>query len=199
MKPAAILLVAVACGALSTASAAAPGPPPSDLSPQPWYVLTQEGGGMGRFTDDVVVFSKVRGGRATFWIAERVRSEKYVGLKPPEVTRQWIDGRRCPALAGVLARGVATPVRAMAPPTTTEESGGVSDTPVTRLSGPASGTGNPGARVSRSDYMGPLARWWRESDKALQACWTVNPVADGPARIRPQLATPEGVRFMKAF
>lgn len=198
MRHCSILLAAFAC-ALSTASAAAPGPPPEDLHPQPWYVLTREGGGMGRYTDDVVVFSKVRGDRATFWVAERVRSEKYVGLKPPEVTRQWIDGRRCPALAGVLAKGVAAPVRAMAPPTTKEESGWVSDTPVVRLSGPASGTDNPGARVSRSDFMGPLARWWRESDKALQTCWSANPVTDGPARVRSQLGSPEAIRFFKAL
>lgn len=196
MRRHAILFAALAHGALATA---APGPPPSDLNPQPWYVLTREGGGMGQFTDDVVVFSKVRGGRATFWIAERVRSEKYVGLKPPEITRQWIDGRRCPVLAGVLAKGVATPVRAMAPPGADERFGPPSDTPRTRLSGPSSDNDNPGARVSRSDYMGPLARWWRESDKTLAACWSVNPVTDGPARIRPQLDTPEGVRFMKAF
>lgn len=199
MKPAAILLAAFAYGALPTASMAAMEPPPLELSPTAWYVLTREGGGMGRFTDDVVVFSKVRAGRATFWIAERVKSEKHVGQKPPEITRQWIDGRRCPALSGVLAKGVAAPVRAMARPTTTDEPGWVSDTPVTRLSGPASGTGNPGARVSRSDYIGPLARWWRESDKALQTCWSVNPVADGPARLRPQLATPEAIRFFKAL
>jgi hypothetical protein len=97
-----------------------------------------------------------------FWMAER-RTRTTVGITGPthQILRVWIDGRRCPALAEVV-RGVRDipfpPAASDIPPFH-----GARVNLATRRS--------DGTYAVRSDYEGPVTRWWRDAGQALEGCW----------------------------
>lgn len=164
-----------------------------DLRPRPQYVLTTEGGGLGVLVDEVVVFSQV----GPFWTAERLRTDQR--LRQVETIHDWIDGRRCPALADVIAQGAAqTPLAMLAPDAEPELP--PSDIPRQRFSGPAADAKSlGGARVSWSGYGSARFRWWTDASVTLKDCWSTVPIADGDQILRPLLGAPEQVRFFKAY
>lgn len=171
-----------------------------DLHALPQYVLTTEGGGLGVFVDEVVVFSKVRtrwDGPTLFWTAERFRVDQRLGQE--QTVHDWIDGRRCPALTGAIAQGAAQPPETMLAPEV-EAPPPAFDVPRQRFSGPAADTKNlGGARVSWSGYGSARFRWWTDAGKTLKACWSAVPITDGDQALRPLLGGPEQVRAFKAY
>lgn len=97
-----------------------------------------------------------------FWMAER-RTRTTAGITGPthRVERVWIDGRQCAALDDVVraARNIPTPPIA-------------SEIPPFHGARVNLATRRPdGAYDVRSDYEGPITRWWRDAGKALEACW----------------------------
>jgi hypothetical protein len=97
-----------------------------------------------------------------FWMAER-RTRTTVGITGPthRIERVWIDGRRCPALAEVVRSARNIP----APPTSSE----IPPFHGARVN--LAARRPDGTYDVRSDYEGPVARWWRAAGKALEACW----------------------------
>ncbi|WP_374657618.1 hypothetical protein [Phenylobacterium sp.] len=97
-----------------------------------------------------------------FWMAER-RTRTTAGVTGPtyRVERAWIDGRRCPALEGVVQRVAAIP-----PPSPTSTL-----PPFHGAHVYLAAQGPDGGYSIRSDYEGPVTAWWREAGNALQPCW----------------------------
>ena len=110
-----------------------------------------------------------------FWMAER-RTRTTVGMGGPthRIERVWIDGRRCPALAEVVRS-----VREIPAP---QASSGIAPYHGARVS---LATRRPdGTYAVRSDYEGPVTRWWRDAGKSLAACWGA-PIAMVDDRLLP--------------
>lgn len=169
----------------------------------PWYALTLQGGGLGVSVDDTVVVSSVQvdgGGQREFWIVERLNLRTSLANKAAPPTHQWIDGRKCAALDGVLAgatklfnRGpsnMAVSLR-IAPP---------SDIARLKLSAPAAGeAGHGGARISISEFFGPLATWWGKGSAKIESCWSDQPVDLGGRPAPSMLGSPSDASRWKAF
>lgn len=97
-----------------------------------------------------------------FWMAER-RTRTTAGITGPtrRIERVWIDGRRCPALANVVRS-----VRNIAAPPTAAEIPPFHGARVNLATRRPDGTYDV-----RSDYEGPVTKWWRDAGEALEACW----------------------------
>lgn len=97
-----------------------------------------------------------------FWMAER-RTRTTASISGPtyRIERVWIDGRRCPALVEVVRTVRDIP----SPPASSEipPYHGARVNLATRRS--------DGTYSVRSDYEGPVTRWWRDARKALDPCW----------------------------
>lgn len=131
------------------------------------YRVKQQGGGLGIFVDEAVVFHEVGEGPSRVWAAERRRRDQRMGVV--SLRYEWIDGRTCPALETVIADIGRLPPIKMAG-LDTEPRGAFSDVTEVTLIGPPAGGGMRDL-VLRRDEMGPVSRWWRASAKALEACW----------------------------
>lgn len=166
-----VLLLAVsACSAPSQPARAAPPQTEIENAPavpvQVSYRVQQQGGGLGVFVDEAVVFYEVGDPPKRVWALERRRRDQRMG----QVTfrADWIDGRACPALELAIAKLGRLPPIGMAGPDT--RSGVmISDTPEVTLMGPASP--KDGDFVLRRDTQGPVSQWWWETSKALEGCW----------------------------
>jgi hypothetical protein len=97
----------------------------------------------------------------SFWVAER-RKRTTGGITGPtiQIERQWIDGRRCPALANVIASIVAIPARTSTTPAPFHGA--------QVYLGTARANGD---YAVRSDYEGPVTAWWRRAEDELKPCW----------------------------
>jgi len=196
-----LLLVASSCSPRSEAANAAPSQASVENAPplkvvQP-YRVKQQGGGLGVFVDEAVVFHRVGDEAEPIWVLERRRRDENVGKVT--VRNDWIDGRTCAALATVLdAMGEIPPV-AMAG-RNTQPRGWVSDTPQVTLIGPPTG-GLAGDLVLRRDLSGPVSRWWWASGKALETCWTVKkPYIAGAYDLTAKLSTAQDeVEVMRPY
>lgn len=149
------------------------------------YTVKQQGGGLGIFIDQIVVFQQVKRRGEKVWVAERRRHEQR--LRERTFQHQWIDGRACKALSEVLDKIGQLPPRRFAGPTERER-GWISDTPHVTLIGPAAG-GFSGAALMQRDVGGDLSRWWSESEKALASCWQDGLVLVGDGTVGPKLDT----------
>lgn len=191
------------CGAILTLSGQARAEEGPRLVPIPWYVLSLEGGGLGVRVDDTIVFSSVQpnaAGKHEFWIVERRDARTSLGSRSSTHAHQWIDGRKCPAVADVLARMPASTALRFSSAGANVRIAPPSDIARLRLSAPAAGdAGHGGARVSISEYFGVFANWWGKSLGRLEACWTDQPVALGDAPVSVLLATPDDAARWKAF
>lgn len=165
------------------------------------YRLSVDGGGMGHEIDDTVLFVRIapRDDSKPFWIVERRFKEVRPGLHQPVDTHQWIDGRTCPAVAALLQEVAKLPPLVLLVPDAPERSPPPFDVPRTRLAGPAVVQGDrwAGVEVIRSEYFGPVARWWALGQKALEGCWRDAPVDTPDGQVRAYVTTPEQVRWMK--
>lgn len=165
-------------------------PPPAEerVSPVPirtTYRVKQQGGGLGIFVDEAVVFHEVGQGAKRVWLVERRRRDDQLG----QVTfrYEWIDGRTCPALEEVVSRIGAIPPASIAGPSAPPR-GWVSDTPEVTLMGPTA-DGLLGDVMLLRDLNGPVSHWWRASQKALATCWKSQQPYVENAYLRPRLAT----------
>ena len=149
------------------------------------YTIKQQGGGLGRMVDEIVVIQSVSRGGETAWVAERRWHLQDLGEQA--FRHQWIDGRTCPALEAAIA-GVTDlpPVRFAGPDQ--KPSGGISDTPAVTLIGP-SADGKAGDTLAQIDMAGPISTWWRESGKALEPCWSARMVLIGDGTVPARLST----------
>lgn len=166
----------------------------------PRYRLSRDGGGLGYTIDETVIFSRVGITRdpKSFWTVERKVKEVQLRTVLRD-KHQWADGRSCPALKTVLTEMAKLPPLKMAGPDDPVGAPAPFDVAETRLAGPAAGDqkGWAGVQSIRSEYFGPLPRWWARSLKAMANCWRDEPprTSDGP--VRSLLDTPEQVRWMK--
>jgi hypothetical protein len=169
-----------------TPLAAAPEAPP--LRVRQVYRVKQQGGGLGVFVDEAAVFHEVGQGPARVWVVERRRRDDRLGKV--SFRYDWVDGRQCPALEGVVAAIGRLPPTAMAG-LDTEPQGWISDLSVVTLMGPPKG-GRAGDLVLRRDLAGPVSRWWSDGAKLLEPCWqTQKPYVAGAYDLRSQLETAE--------
>jgi hypothetical protein len=178
-------IVAVLLGALGTLPARAEEPEPFRVATV--YTVKEQGGGLGVFVDQIVVFQRVSYRDDKLWVVERRRHDQRMGDRTYQ--HQWIDGRSCPPLTDALAQiGTLPPSRFSGP--ADNANGWVSDTPYVTLTGPASG-GRSGAMLMLRDLGGDLSRWWRQTEKILASCWQDNMVLVGDATVLPKLDTDE--------
>lgn len=165
------------------------------------YRLSVDGGGMGHEIDETVLFIRIepRDYSKPFWVVERRFKEVRPGLHQPVDTRQWIDGRTCPAAVRMLNEVTKLSPLTVVGPDPDYWSPPPSDTPRTRFAGPAVVQDErwAGVEVIRSEYFGPVARWWNLGQKALEGCWRDAPVDTPDGRVRAFLTSPEQVRWMK--
>jgi hypothetical protein len=161
------------------------------------YRVKQQGGGLGIFVDEAVVFHRISEGPGPVWVMERRRRDQNVGVVT--FRHDWIDGRTCPALEKAIAEIGRLPPIAMAG-LDTEPRGWVSDVPEVTLIGPPAG-GRMGDLVLRRDLMGPVSRWWRASSKALETCWRAKqPYIAGAYDLRSKLSTAQDeVEIMRPY
>jgi hypothetical protein len=97
-----------------------------------------------------------------FWMAER-RRRTTAGITGPtiQIERQWIDGRRCSAVAKVVGSIAAIP-QPKAP----------GSIPPFHGAHVYLGSMRPdGGYAVRSDYEGPVTAWWRQTEETLKPCW----------------------------
>ncbi|RAK56417.1 hypothetical protein [Phenylobacterium deserti] len=140
---------------------------------------------MGSTADEVTVISRISNGNALrpsdAWVAEQRRYTTSLGripdgkepYVPGPVVRdhRWIDGRTCPALLTALRDVTALPPVSFGGPDGVGGGSFATDTFMTTLRGPAP-YGVPADEIRRSDYGGPVARWWQRTEEALEPCWT---------------------------
>jgi hypothetical protein len=101
-------------------------------------------------------------GHPSFWVAER-RKRITQGTTGPtkEVQHQWVDGKACPQLAAALAEIDHIPQPSGLPPSVIRFHG--ASVKISRWDGHGF--------VSRQDYEGPVAEWWRATEIKLAPCW----------------------------
>lgn len=182
----------VAVWVLATLSVMVAGPATAD----PWgglpvttiYTIKQSGGGLGVMVDEIVVVQLAGGGSDDHaWIVERRRHDVRMGKNT--FRHQWIDGRICPALAGVLAGiGKLPPIRFIGPDAMA--GGWRSDTPYVTLMGPPADF-QLGEIVLRRDLAGPVSQWWWSAEKALEPCWQDSMVMFRGGSVLPKLGSDE--------
>lgn len=196
------IVVATAATALAFASVGA-ATAEEELTRVPWYVVSLEHDAMGQSTENVFLFSRVEpreSGRLIFWIVERSLQHKGLSFNPPKTSHDWIDGRKCPALASVLADISAIPKMQIVAANREISIRPPADFPRLRISGPEAGEDTiGGARVSRSDYMEGSSKWWFKAEKRLEPCWTKAPVASDAGQFPPWLDKPSDVQFWKSW
>jgi len=166
------------------------------------YRLSQEGGGLGHDIDDTVLFIHIAPANEakSFWVVERRLKEVSPGVgATPIDAHQWIDGRDCPVVAKMLKDVTRLPPLALSAPEATQWAPPPSDVPRTRFAGRAVVQDDrwAGVEVIRSEYFGPVARWWDLGQKALKGCWRDAPVDTPDGQVRAYMTTPEEVRWMK--
>jgi len=164
------------------------------------YRLSVDGGGMGHEIDETVLFIRIepRDDSKPFWVVERRVKERMIRRELQDA-HQWIDGRTCPAVARMLREVTQLPPLTVVGSDPAYWSPPPSDTPRTRFAGPAVVQDErwAGVEVIRSEYFGPVARWWNLGQKALEGCWRDAPVETEDGPVRAYLTTPEQVRWMK--
>lgn len=164
------------------------------------YRLSQDGGGMGYEIDDTVLFIRIepRDYSKPFWVVERKVKERMI-TRVLQDAHQWIDGRTCPAVAKMLREVTRLPPLTVVGPEPSYWWPPPSDVPRTRFAGPAviQDDSWAGVEVIRSEYFGPVARWWNLGQTALESCWRDEPIKTPDGEVRAYLATPEQVRWMK--
>lgn len=182
MKFAAWILAALVFAAGPAAADPLGGPPVRTV-----YTIKQKGGGLGVMVDEIVIVQLAGAGADQAWVLERRRFDQNLAKKT--FRHQWIDGRTCPAVAGVLDRiWKLAPVGFAGPDITS--SGWVSDTPSVSLMGPPAGY-RMGDFVLRRDMGGPVSKWWWSSEAALESCWREAGVAVGGDYVWPKLGSDE--------
>jgi hypothetical protein len=174
--------------------APAEAPPLKDSQP---YRVKQQGGGLGIFVDEAVVFHEVGEGPSRVWAAERRRRDQRMGVV--SLRYEWIDGRTCPALERVIADIGRLPPIKMAG-LDTEPRGAFSDVTEVTLIGPPAGGGMRDL-VLRRDEMGPVSRWWWAAAKALETCWQAKqPYVAGAHDLHSKLSTAQDeVEIMRPY
>jgi len=164
------------------------------VAANPWdpgrtiYTIKQNGGGLGVMVEEIAVVQLVGGGEPDqAWVVERRRHDQRLGKNT--FRHQWIDGRKCPALAGVLA-GIwkLPPIQFTGPDT--RPAGWRSDTPYVTLMGPPADY-QMGEIVLRRDLGGPVSQWWWSSEKALEPCWQDHAVSFRGGGLLPKLGSDE--------
>lgn len=186
LRLALLALIAVPMPALGEPPAAAPGTGDAPLRVLMPYRVKQQGGGLGNFVDEAAVFYEVGRGPGRIWIVERRRRDQKMGKV--SFRYDWIDGRGCPALEGVIADLARLPPAGMAG-LLTEPRGWVSDIPYVTLIGPPAG-GQAGDILLRRDLDGPVSRWWRSAEGRLADCWRPDqPYVANAYDLRPHLAS----------
>lgn len=149
------------------------------------YTVKQQGGGLGIFVDQIVVFEQVTNHGETAWVVERRRHDQQLSKRTFQ--HQWIDGRSCAPLADVLKRiGQLPPPRFAAPGD--KDGGWMSDASYVTLIGPIAG-GRLGTTMMQRDLGGAISKWWWESEKALAPCWQDLGVLVGDGSVLPKLDT----------
>ena len=148
------------------------------------YTVKQQGGGLGRMIDEIVVIQAVSRGGERAWIAERRFHLTF--LNEQTFRHQWVDGRTCPALQAALGGIDHLPPIKFAGPDRTQR-GGMLDLPAVTLMGPSTN----GYPTTQTDVTGPIAKWWLESGKALEPCWSNRMVLIGDGTVPAKLATDE--------
>lgn len=139
-------------------------------------------------------------GHAQFWIIERSLKDTRPGLAGTTTSHDWIDGSKCPALTSVLADISAVPALKIAPANRNIPIRPPADFPRLRISGPEAGEDTiGGARVSRTDYLGGVSKWWFKAEKRLEPCWSKTPVASDTGEFSPWLDKPSDVQFWKSY
>jgi hypothetical protein len=147
--------------------------PPFDRRPLQRFTLIESGGGLGIDVENTKPFLALGHGATATWFVERNGNESnWCGRVdngkciPTRVTSMdWIDGRTCAPLRGVLLQleKVRTNERGSAHPW-------ASDTPLLSLIM----FERHGLLASErlSEYVGPLVDWWRSAQEQLKPCWT---------------------------
>ena len=181
MKPSAMLSMLLGLSLATTVAAQDVDPPRVETV----YTVKQQGGGLGIFVDQTVVFQSVSRRGETVWVVERRERRQNVGRKTQ--LHQWIDGRRCAPLKDVLA-GIAKLPPAQFERADRKDRGWISDTPYVTLTGPLA-NGRGGETLARVDLAGPISRWWRDSEARLAPCWRDSPVSIAEAAVPARLAT----------
>ena len=134
----------------------------------PIYRITEEGGGLGIFVYDVIVFARPEDGR---WVGQRWRQDDVLGKT--KRTHDWIDSRACPQLAAVLDSLATLPKIGILPPDRADSQSLALDVTTVSVTGPASVDGE--TRITLSDRRGAVRAWWRRSSEMLQPCWQADP------------------------
>lgn len=173
-----------------------------ELRSVPWYVISLEKNALGQTTENVFLFSRVQpreSGRVKFWIVERSLKQTDLSFNPPETSHDWIDGRKCPALASVLAGISAIPQMKIEAANREIDIRPPADFPRLRISGPEAGEDTVGgARVSRSDYLGGASKWWVQAEKKLEPCWSKTPIESETGEFPARLSQPSAVQYWKS-
>lgn len=141
------------------------------------YRVKQQGGGLGTYVDEAAVFNRAGQGAAAVWVVEHRRRDERMGRV--FYRYDWIDGRNCPALEGVIAALAKLPPAALAGLDTAPR-GWISDRPEVTVMGPPAG-GRIGDLLVRRDLAGPVSQWWQDAAKPLETCWQG---ANAPCRWR---------------
>lgn len=123
---------------------------------------------------------KITAKDGTFWVVEQRKRATIGGTGPTiRIERRWVDGRDCPALAPLIAQIdekdlLEAPLpRAPAPQgIVILDSNDVPTIPTFHGNTTFLGALKPdGKYVVRSDYEGPITRWWRTTEQVLAGCW----------------------------
>ena len=176
-------LAAMVLGALATSLAHAQDAAPFRAATI--YTVKQQGGGLGIFVDQIVIFQQVSYRSEKVWVAERRRHDQRLGKRTFQ--HDWIDGRTCPQLADVLAGiGRLPPARFAGP--ADKDGGWISDSAYVTLIGPAAGS-RWGTALMQRDLGGDLSKWWWEAEKSLGSCWQDRIVIVGDGSVLPKLDT----------
>ena len=183
MKVATLVLAA-----LSLVAAPAAADPWGGLPVRTIYTIKQTGGGLGVMVEQIVVVQLAGGGDADqAWFVEQRRHDVRMGKST--FRHQWIDGRKCPALAGVLAAIGKLPPIGFAGPDNMG-AGWRSDTPYVTLMGPPADH-QLGEVVLRRDLSGPVSQWWWSAEKTLEPCWQDNLILFRDGSVFPKLGSDE--------
>lgn len=128
-----------------------------------------------------IAIRKIARAERSFWMVEQ-RKRATIGARSQtkSIERRWVDGRTCPELALRVENLVQTlrrldptlPRGSFPPDFTPRQILDIPDMPPSHGNSTYVGVLRPGgAYAIKSDYEGPLTKWWRATEQALVDCW----------------------------
>ncbi len=184
--------MAALCAATAQAGPASPASPAFVER----YRLEQHGGGLGVEVDESVVFLvREVPDKGPQWVVERQRRDRnWCGRKSADgqcvatdvTVHDWASSsaRTCAFLYVYMAGFADFRQTARDQPPVI-----VTDSPLITLAfAPSAAAGKPPPVLS--EYVGPLALWWREMENGLKPCWTTTPPVIDGVTLETRLAKP---------